>query len=32
MSDDVAIVDAKTYRVVGRLKVGKRPWGIALTR
>jgi YVTN family beta-propeller protein len=25
------VVDAKTYRVVGTVKVGKRPWGVAVS-
>jgi len=32
MSDDVAVVDATTLKVVSRIKAGKRPWGVALTR
>jgi YVTN family beta-propeller protein len=28
----VAVIDAATNRVVGSIRVGRRPWGIAMSR
>jgi YVTN family beta-propeller protein len=28
----VSVIDARTLRVVARIPVGRRPWGIALSR
>ncbi|MFI5228305.1 MAG: hypothetical protein ACHQWU_04505 [Gemmatimonadales bacterium] len=30
MSNDVTVVDASKSRIVARIPVGQRPWGIAL--
>lgn len=30
LSDDVSIVDTRTLRTVGTIRVGKRPWGVAI--
>jgi YVTN family beta-propeller protein len=30
LSDDISIVDTATERVIGTVKVGKRPWGVAV--
>jgi YVTN family beta-propeller protein len=27
----VSVIDARTHRVVGRVPVGRRPWGVALS-
>jgi YVTN family beta-propeller protein len=32
LASTVSVLDARTLRLVGRVPVGRRPWGIALSR
>jgi YVTN family beta-propeller protein len=32
LSNDLSVVDAGTLRVVATIRVGQRPWGVAVAR